>query len=70
MPTVAINGLGRIGRAALKILLDSDGLEDRQVGDEAKDEHDQPTMSTMLAPPAPPLRVGLAVLETSRTQHP
>jgi glyceraldehyde 3-phosphate dehydrogenase len=27
MPTIAINGLGRIGRAALKILLDSDGLE-------------------------------------------
>jgi glyceraldehyde 3-phosphate dehydrogenase len=27
MPTVAINGLGRIGRAALKTLLDSDGLE-------------------------------------------
>ena len=27
MATVAINGLGRIGRAALKILLDADGLE-------------------------------------------
>lgn len=27
MPTVAINGLGRIGRAALKILLDTDGLD-------------------------------------------
>jgi glyceraldehyde 3-phosphate dehydrogenase len=27
MPTVAINGLGRIGRAALRILLDADGLE-------------------------------------------
>src|SRR5436305_15159434 len=27
MPTVAINGLGRIGRAALKILVDADGLE-------------------------------------------
>jgi glyceraldehyde 3-phosphate dehydrogenase len=27
MPTVAINGLGRIGRAALKILLDSEGIE-------------------------------------------
>jgi glyceraldehyde 3-phosphate dehydrogenase len=27
MPTVAINGLGRIGRAALKALLDSDGLD-------------------------------------------
>ena len=27
MPTVAINGLGRIGRAALKILLDADGLD-------------------------------------------
>jgi glyceraldehyde 3-phosphate dehydrogenase len=26
MPTVAINGLGRIGRAALKILLDADGV--------------------------------------------
>src|SRR3954447_5617764 len=27
MPSIAINGLGRIGRAALKILLDTDGLE-------------------------------------------
>ncbi len=27
MATVAINGLGRIGRAALKILLDADGLD-------------------------------------------
>src|SRR5512133_2396288 len=27
MPTVAINGLGRIGRAALKILLDAGGLD-------------------------------------------
>lgn len=27
MPSVAINGLGRIGRAALKILVDADGLE-------------------------------------------
>ena len=27
MPTVAINGLGRIGRAALKVLLDSEGIE-------------------------------------------
>ena len=27
MPRVAINGLGRIGRAALKILIDSDGME-------------------------------------------
>jgi glyceraldehyde 3-phosphate dehydrogenase len=27
VPTVAINGLGRIGRAALKILLDEDGLD-------------------------------------------
>ncbi len=27
MPTVAINGLGRIGRAAAKILLDTDGLD-------------------------------------------
>jgi glyceraldehyde 3-phosphate dehydrogenase len=27
MPTVAINGLGRIGRAALKILLGTDGLD-------------------------------------------
>jgi glyceraldehyde 3-phosphate dehydrogenase len=33
MPTVAINGLGRIGRAALKILLDSDGLELAAVND-------------------------------------
>ena len=27
MPTVAINGMGRIGRAALKILLDADGID-------------------------------------------
>jgi glyceraldehyde 3-phosphate dehydrogenase len=27
MPAIAINGLGRIGRAALKILLDTDGLD-------------------------------------------
>lgn len=27
MPTVAINGLGRIGRAALKIVLDAEGLD-------------------------------------------
>ena len=33
MPTVAINGLGRIGRAALKILLDSDGFELAAVND-------------------------------------
>jgi glyceraldehyde 3-phosphate dehydrogenase len=33
MPIVAINGLGRIGRAALKILLDSDGLELAAVND-------------------------------------
>jgi glyceraldehyde 3-phosphate dehydrogenase len=33
MPNVAINGLGRIGRAALKILLDSDGLELAAVND-------------------------------------
>jgi glyceraldehyde 3-phosphate dehydrogenase len=33
MPAVAINGLGRIGRAALKILLDSDGLDVAAVND-------------------------------------
>jgi glyceraldehyde 3-phosphate dehydrogenase (phosphorylating) len=33
MPTVAINGLGRIGRAALKILTDDDGLELAAVND-------------------------------------
>ena len=33
MPTVAINGLGRIGRAALKILIDADGLELAAVND-------------------------------------
>lgn len=33
MPTVAINGLGRIGRAALKILLDSDGIDIAAVND-------------------------------------
>ena len=27
MPSVAINGLGRIGRAALKVLMDADGLD-------------------------------------------
>ena len=27
MPTVAINGLGRIGRAALKVLLEHDDLQ-------------------------------------------
>ena len=35
MPTIAINGLGRIGRAALKILLDSDGLDLVAVNDVA-----------------------------------
>jgi glyceraldehyde 3-phosphate dehydrogenase len=33
MATVAINGLGRIGRAALKILLDADGLDLAAVND-------------------------------------
>ena len=33
MPTVAINGLGRIGRAALKILLDTGGLDVVAVND-------------------------------------
>jgi glyceraldehyde 3-phosphate dehydrogenase len=33
MPTVAVNGLGRIGRAALKILLDTDGLDVAAVND-------------------------------------
>jgi glyceraldehyde 3-phosphate dehydrogenase len=33
MSTVAINGLGRIGRAALKILLDADGLDVVAVND-------------------------------------
>ena len=33
MPTVAINGLGRIGRSALKVLLDVDGLEFVAVND-------------------------------------
>lgn len=35
MPNVAINGLGRIGRAALKILLDTDGLNLVAVNDVA-----------------------------------
>jgi glyceraldehyde 3-phosphate dehydrogenase len=35
MPNVAINGLGRIGRAALKILLDSDGMDVVAVNDVA-----------------------------------
>lgn len=33
MPTVAINGLGRIGRAALKVLLDDEGLDVVAVND-------------------------------------
>jgi glyceraldehyde 3-phosphate dehydrogenase len=33
MPSIAINGLGRIGRAALKILLDTDGLDVVAVND-------------------------------------
>src|SRR5574341_2228443 len=33
MPTVAINGLGRIGRAALKILLEGGGLDVVAVND-------------------------------------
>src|SRR5687768_7722662 len=33
MANLAINGLGRIGRAALKILLDTDGLEVVAVND-------------------------------------
>jgi glyceraldehyde 3-phosphate dehydrogenase len=39
MPTVAINGLGRIGRAALKILLDDDRLELVGVNDIADAEN-------------------------------
>src|SRR5690242_4215490 len=39
MATVAINGLGRIGRAALKILLDDDGLELVAVNDIADAEN-------------------------------
>jgi glyceraldehyde 3-phosphate dehydrogenase len=35
MPSLAINGLGRIGRAALKILLDTDGLDLVAVNDVA-----------------------------------
>jgi glyceraldehyde 3-phosphate dehydrogenase len=33
MPTVAINGLGRIGRATLKVLLDTDGVDLAAVND-------------------------------------
>jgi glyceraldehyde 3-phosphate dehydrogenase len=33
MPTIVINGLGRIGRAALKILLDTGGLDVVAVND-------------------------------------
>src|SRR5690606_15641527 len=33
MPTLAINGMGRIGREALKILLDTDGLDVAAVKD-------------------------------------
>ncbi|MGH2992030.1 MAG: type I glyceraldehyde-3-phosphate dehydrogenase [Solirubrobacterales bacterium] len=39
MPNVAINGLGRIGRAALKTLLDGDGLELVAVNDVASAEN-------------------------------
>ena len=39
MPTVAINGLGRIGRAALRILLDDDGLDLVAVNDVADPEN-------------------------------
>jgi len=39
MATVAINGLGRIGRAALKILLDTDGLDLVAVNDIADPEN-------------------------------
>src|SRR3954468_23723754 len=39
MPNVAINGLGRIGRAALKILLASDGLDLVAVNDIADVEN-------------------------------
>jgi glyceraldehyde 3-phosphate dehydrogenase len=39
MATVAINGLGRIGRAALRILLDSDGLDLVAVNDIADAEN-------------------------------
>jgi glyceraldehyde 3-phosphate dehydrogenase len=39
MPTVAINGLGRIGRAALKVLLDSDGLQVIAVNDLASSDN-------------------------------
>ncbi|MGH3588640.1 MAG: glyceraldehyde 3-phosphate dehydrogenase NAD-binding domain-containing protein, partial [Pseudonocardia sp.] len=39
MPTVAINGLGRIGRAALKILLDSEGIDLVAVNDIASIEN-------------------------------
>src|SRR5690606_23541892 len=33
MPRIAINGMGRIGRAALKILMDSEGVEIAAVND-------------------------------------
>jgi glyceraldehyde 3-phosphate dehydrogenase len=36
MPNIAINGLGRIGRSALKVLLDSDGLDLVAVNDIAE----------------------------------
>lgn len=39
MPTVAINGLGRIGRAALKILWDTEGLDLVAVNDIADAEN-------------------------------
>jgi glyceraldehyde 3-phosphate dehydrogenase len=39
MPNVAVNGLGRIGRAALKLLLDADGLDLVAVNDIADVEN-------------------------------
>ena len=50
MPNVAINGLGRIGRAALKILLDADGLNLVAVNDIA--DADKLATSSSTTPPS------------------
>jgi hypothetical protein len=54
MPTVAINGLGRIGRAALKILLDDDRLD---LGDAECGQGSWPSLVERLRWPTPSSQV-------------
>ena len=61
MPTVAINGLGRIGRAALKILLDSDGLELAAVNDIAAADNLAIHVAVAEGPPGHVLVVSVGV---------